>query len=67
MTQPNVVTSQEAIQRLTISADLSSSERRVIVQAAKGSEDEGNPIGFVHPSRIRASVHEPRVASWKGR
>ena len=59
MTQPNVVTSQEAIQRLAISADLSSSERRVIAQAVKRSEDQGNPIAFVHPSRIRDRLDRP--------
>ena len=59
MTQPNVVTSQEAIQRLAISAELSSGERRVIAQAVEGSEDEGNPIAFVHSSRIRDRLDRP--------
>jgi hypothetical protein len=56
MTQPSVVTTQEAIQRLAISADLNSSERQVIAHAAEEPENEGNPIAFVHPSRIRGPL-----------
>jgi hypothetical protein len=52
MSQPSVVTTHEAIQRLAISADLSTSERQVIVQAVEESEKQGNAITFLDASRI---------------